>query len=72
MHGKVLGIVIVAVALATTAAVQLSWSPEVQVTDFGSATVPRSPSYPAELAPVSRSEERRVGKECRSRWSPYH
>src|SRR2546427_3401293 len=21
---------------------------------------------------VSRSEERRVGKECRSRWSPYH
>ena len=22
-------------------------------------------------APV-RSEERRVGKECRSRWSPYH
>src|SRR2546430_5567673 len=25
---------------------------------------------PAE--PASRSEERRVGKECRSRWSPYH
>ena len=23
-------------------------------------------------APVIRSEERRVGKECRSRWSPYH
>ena len=21
---------------------------------------------------VCRSEERRVGKECRSRWSPYH
>ena len=21
---------------------------------------------------VQRSEERRVGKECRSRWSPYH
>ena len=21
---------------------------------------------------VVRSEERRVGKECRSRWSPYH
>ena len=26
--------------------------------------------YPHEL--VLRSEERRVGKECRSRWSPYH
>src|SRR5258706_5286895 len=22
--------------------------------------------------PATRSEERRVGKECRSRWSPYH
>ena len=21
---------------------------------------------------INRSEERRVGKECRSRWSPYH
>ena len=25
-----------------------------------------------DLCPVDRSEERRVGKECRSRWSPYH
>src|SRR3712207_9187057 len=24
------------------------------------------------VMPASRSEERRVGKECRSRWSPYH
>ena len=23
-------------------------------------------------ASLNRSEERRVGKECRSRWSPYH
>src|SRR2546430_16834293 len=23
-------------------------------------------------SPPNRSEERRVGKECRSRWSPYH
>ena len=23
-------------------------------------------------AAILRSEERRVGKECRSRWSPYH
>ena len=26
----------------------------------------------AGLAACLRSEERRVGKECRSRWSPYH
>ena len=25
-----------------------------------------------EIKEISRSEERRVGKECRSRWSPYH
>src|SRR5256884_8727493 len=24
------------------------------------------------IADYTRSEERRVGKECRSRWSPYH
>src|SRR3712207_8492661 len=24
------------------------------------------------ITPPRRSEERRVGKECRSRWSPYH
>ena len=28
------------------------------------------PNKDAEI--VTRSEERRVGKECRSRWSPYH
>ena len=25
-----------------------------------------------EVGVLKRSEERRVGKECRSRWSPYH
>ena len=27
---------------------------------------------PAAGISAARSEERRVGKECRSRWSPYH
>ena len=27
---------------------------------------------PAQKSAQMRSEERRVGKECRSRWSPYH
>ena len=31
---------------------------------------PESGDFPQEAA--GRSEERRVGKECRSRWSPYH
>ena len=36
-------------------------------------------SVPVRITPIylrniesTRSEERRVGKECRSRWSPYH
>ena len=28
--------------------------------------------YPLIAIAAMRSEERRVGKECRSRWSPYH
>src|ERR1035437_9563885 len=34
------------------------------------STAPSSPPKPAVPIPNSRSEERRVGKECRSRWSP--
>ena len=30
------------------------------------------PRQDADPMQPSRSEERRVGKECRSRWSPYH
>src|SRR2546425_10937402 len=33
---------------------------------------PSSAALAASLAAVRRSEERRVGKECRSRWSPDH
>ena len=29
-------------------------------------------NYRGRIMPSTRSEERRVGKECRSRWSPYH
>ena len=36
-----------------------------------SSTAPLVSEYPRVLE-VVRSEERRVGKECRSRWSPYH
>ena len=32
----------------------------------------KRPDITAERGRILRSEERRVGKECRSRWSPYH
>ena len=37
---------------------------------FAPPYLPPTPSGPT--ARGGRSEERRVGKECRSRWSPYH
>src|SRR5216684_5438289 len=49
--------------------------PEVakQCDDFEKALQPVSEKYSSILADLGiRSEERRVGKECRSRWSPYH
>src|SRR5258706_11706234 len=33
---------------------------------------PKPLSFGAIRIKLARSEERRVGKECRSRWSPYH
>ena len=35
-------------------------------TSYGATSAEENPQ------PDNRSEERRVGKECRSRWSPYH
>src|SRR2546421_6118309 len=37
---------------------------------LGSRTAESLPTPPGDVR--ARSEERRVGKECRSRWSPYH
>ena len=39
---------------------------------MGIALQDSSTSYSTLLILQLRSEERRVGKECRSRWSPYH
>src|SRR3989441_11923883 len=44
----------------------------VHLTDKGvEAMSPQDPTLFV-VPDISRSEERRVGKECRSRWSPYH
>ena len=51
--------------------------PESEAADFATkVNVPRGwfgwPQVRWALVAAVRSEERRVGKECRSRWSPYH
>ena len=38
----------------------------------GANTVPEPETLALLAIGVARSEERRVGKECSSRWSPYH
>src|SRR5256885_1251389 len=38
----------------------------------GCVPLPPSCQETSAHVPGARSEERRVGKECRSRWSPYH
>ena len=43
------------------------WPLEVNYVDMTDLNAVRSA-----VRPNTRSEERRVGKECRSRWSPYH
>ena len=40
--------------------------------DVFKSTVAELENAGVELDGEARSEERRVGKECRSRWSPYH
>src|SRR5690349_24486572 len=39
---------------------------------WGSCSVPGDRLDGSQRHPSLRSEERRVGKECRSRWMPYH
>src|SRR2546425_6910931 len=40
--------------------------------DFFMTFYSEAGAYPLVSQSHTRSEERRVGKECRSRWSPYH
>src|SRR3712207_5498431 len=55
--------------------VQNTNSNNISVIDLATNTVLRNITLDGELQNIKlseRSEERRVGKECRSRWSPYH
>ena len=60
-HGPVFG-------LATPTNPKGGWSFDLGVNGRGGGDT--TSTLEAELS--YRSEERRVGKECRSRWSPYH
>src|SRR3989449_1776214 len=65
---KVAVTVVAAETVATHGAVPLH-PPPLQPTN---TEPPSGAAVSVTTVPVARSEERRVGKECRSRWSPYH
>src|SRR3989441_7222328 len=46
--------------------------PSLPATAFANQVVTLFAKARRNMLPLPRSEERRVGKECRSRWSPYH
>ena len=46
------------------------WNAVSEIYSEGIAT--EHATFQTTCPPYTRSEERRVGKECRSRWSPYH
>src|SRR6266704_4922655 len=52
------------------------WSSDVYSSDLGASSLVKPLRAPLKVFGKAlykaRSEERRVGKECRSRWSPYH
>src|SRR5215813_11717618 len=50
----------------------LAWPEDRRPTPAPCARLGRRPNPRARPSGHLRSEERRVGKECRSRWSPYH
>ena len=52
-------------------AAKKKWKPKPLPSTFGDTGSVKKKS-PFDATTGARSEERRVGKECRSRWSPYH
>ena len=59
-------------ALAVTGSERLPQLPDVPTLAEAGIKGYESTGWFGVVAPAARSEERRVGKECRSRWSPYH
>ena len=63
-----MGLEMATARIGTTLAMVLT----VPLADFFGSTDESGTFHTNTPAPILRSEERRVGKECRSRWSPYH
>src|SRR2546425_11015006 len=60
------------VRLLDESRVETEGTEQFQYCDHGRRKRDQAEIFRDEEARKNRSEERRVGKECRSRWSPYH
>ena len=75
LHTPVLALVLLHVpvlALALLRMLVLALASQRMPENYYSMVVPRTRPILYFKQLFMRSEERRVGKECRSRWSPYH
>src|SRR5256886_11081180 len=52
--------------------IEVGREPHLDAEGLGAHALHRHRAEAEVIEPIHRSEERRVGKECRSRWSPYH
>ena len=48
------------------------WKETIKLPTYEIGEEEKNPIFLEKRVYQGRSEERRVGKECRSRWSPYH
>ena len=68
---QIVTIAVLAAAFGVVLAQKTGWKfSDVKVGDIVQSQAPKAEPSPQDA--IYRSEERRVGKECRSRWSPYH
>ena len=58
--------------VSTASGIQRGTPPQESVQEFRVINTDYSTEFGRAVGGIVRSEERRVGKECRSRWSPYH
>ena len=69
----VIGVLVVILAVSNLVVFVVDTTEYAVVTQFGRPVrTILEPGLHWKLPEPIRSEERRVGKECRSRWSPYH
>ena len=67
-----LALVMLVIMIITGVFLAMQYTPNADLAFDSVDRITRDVNFGWLLRTLQRSEERRVGKECRSRWSPYH